>query len=157
MAEGGDLHEDVVAARLEVDFHVDGPAHQVAALTAYNVVVRSFLLDPEFKHKVIFSGQAFEVAGVKLNMSVVSIPQEGNQAYLRKDNYQRTLLLQVNQKFGAMVICRPRDIQRGPLLSDCPLWAEKARAVQMLVFLEKIIIRNPEKLFAISQYMQRLS
>lgn len=52
-----------------------------------------------------------------------------------------------------MIVCRPRDAEGGPLLRDCPLWTEETRPVEMLIFLNNIIIGYPEKLQ--SQYDQQ--
>jgi hypothetical protein len=63
---GGDFHEDLVTAGLEVDFGIDGSGHEVAAVAADHVVFVAFFLEPEFEHEAVFAGETFEVSGVQL-------------------------------------------------------------------------------------------
>lgn len=47
-------------------------------------------------------------------------------------------------KMGVKILHRPRDIRTGPLLSDGPIGAEEAGAVNDLEVLEEILVRYPE-------------
>ena len=67
---GGDLHQDLVAAWLEVDLGVYRPGHEVAAVTADHVIFVAFFLHAELEDEAILAGESFKVTSVQLKMSV---------------------------------------------------------------------------------------
>lgn len=134
MSKCCDFHQDMVTPRIEIDFCVDRPSHEVTAVTAHQVVFFSILLDTELENEGVFAGQAFEIARVKLGQS----DDDG------------TALSHIHDELGAVISGRPGDIQGRPLLSDSPLWSEKASSVEVLVFLEQVAVRDPEKLSRVS-------
>lgn len=60
--------------------------------------------------------------------------------YLGKHNNRRSGLGHVHDELGAVIIGRPGDIQRSPLLSDGPFISKETSPVEMLVFLEQILV-----------------
>lgn len=124
----------MVATRVEIDLCVDRSSHEVTAVAAHQIVLFTFLLDTELEHERIFASQAFKVARIEL----------------RQDNDDWPTLGDIQDELGAVVIGRPGDIQGGPLLGDGPLGSKEASPVKVLVFLEQVTVRDPEKLMIVS-------
>jgi hypothetical protein len=73
---------------------------------------------------------------------------------LGQDNDDRTTLGHIQHEFGAMVIGRPGNIQSSPLLGNGPFKSKEASPVEVLVFLEKVFIRDPEELSQVSVFTE---
>lgn len=66
--------------------------------------------------------------------------------HLGKHNDQRTSLGQVNHELGAVIVCRPRNVDCRPLLGDRPFSPEETGSIKMLVFLQQVAVRDPKDL-----------
>lgn len=66
--------------------------------------------------------------------------------YLRQNDYNMTILGELDAEFRVVVVRRPWNVQTCPLLCDTPLRAEETGPVEHLVFAQEIFIRYPEHL-----------
>ena len=130
----------MVAAGVEVDLRIDGPAHEVTVMAAYHVVFLAFFLETEFEDKAVLASKALEIASVELSWLVKPIDWGLGGTDLRQDDDNRSTSSDIHNKFGAMIVGRPGDVQGSPLLSDCPVGPKKTGPIEVLVLLKQVIV-----------------